>query len=165
MNLMVAVDRNWGIGRQQALLFPLPDDLANLKRVTMGKKIIMGRKTVETFPKQKPLPGRENILLTRDTSFTAEGFTVLHSLQELAEYLQGDEDAFVLGGAEIYEQLLPYCHTAYITRVDADGMADRFFPNLDENSNWELQSVSEPMINNEIPFVYTVYSNKAPERL
>lgn len=130
MKLIANADRNWGIGKNGNLLLHIPEDMQRFKAVTMGKTIVMGRKTLESLPGSKPLPGRKNIVLTRNKDFSAEGVTVCHNPEEL------DDDVIVIGGGEIYSLLLDKCDVAYITRVDIDGRADTFMPPLGDG--WEL---------------------------
>ena len=120
MNLIAAVDRNWAIGRNGKLLVSIPQDMAYFRQMTTGKVVIMGRKTLESFPKKKPLRNRaENIVITRQMDYQAEGATVVHSVEEAlnAAARYDTRDVFVIGGGEVYRSLLPYCDTAYITRA------------------------------------------------
>ena len=146
MCLIVAVDKNWAIGKSGQLLIRNKYDLEHFKSLTIGNIIVYGRKTLETFPDKKPLPDRTNIVLTRDPNYAVEGAIVAHSLEELEATLieiqakqQKKIKVFVCGGASIYEQLLPYCEIAYVTHFDAavEG-ADAFFPNLSEMPNWHM---------------------------
>lgn len=133
--LIWAMSRNRVIGRNNALPWYLPEDLKYFKRVTMGKPVIMGRKTWESIG--RPLPGRTNIIVTRNTDFEAEGAKVVHSLDEaigMAEniaLINGNEEAVVMGGAEIYRQALPRADRLYLTQVHADVEGDAFFPEFD----------------------------------
>ena len=162
MDSIVAVDTLWAIGKKQDLLFKVPEDLAYLKKMTMGKQIIFGRKTFQSLPGGRPLPGRENIVLTQDRNFDAEGITVCHSLGQLAKILQPEKEPMVLGGSKIYKVLLPYCQRAYVTKFQAAGDGDTFFPNLDNDGNWELESTSEEKEHEGLKFTFCVYKNKAP---
>ena len=140
---IVAVDENWGIGYKGELLASLPEDQKlNFKIKTMGHPVIYGRKTLETFPKGKLLPGRENIILTRNPDYSYEGATIMHSVTEVVKYAetQPDETFFIIGGAQIYEQFLPYCDTCVVTRIKKSYPADAFFPNLDMINAWKLFS-------------------------
>lgn len=159
MKLIVAADKNWGIGKDGDLLCHLPGDLKYFKEKTVGKTVVMGRKTLESLPGGKPLPKRKNIVLTRDDSFAKEGCLVVGSIEELlAQY--GDEDMMVMGGGTVYKQLLPYCEVCYITKLDAEFDADVFLPNLDEDQNFELTWQSEPHIENGITYHFTEYKRK-----
>ena len=140
---IVAVDENWAIGNKGELLVSLPEDQKqNFKVKTLGHPVVYGRKTLETFPKKMLLPGRENIILSRNPDFTVDGATVMHSLDEVLEYTKKKEDEvfFIIGGAQIYEQFLPYCDTCIVTKVKKSFEADAFFPNLDNIKEWKLYS-------------------------
>ncbi len=140
---IVAVDENWAIGNKGELLVSLPEDQKqNFKVKTLGHPVVYGRKTLETFPKKMLLPGRENIILSRNPDFTVEGATVMHSLDEVLEYTKKKEDEvfFIIGGAQIYEQFLPYCDTCIVTKVKKAFEADAFFPDLDNIKEWKLYS-------------------------
>lgn len=134
MNAIVVVDKNWAIGRDGDLLVHLPGDLKYYKERTWGKVTVIGRKTLESFPGGKPLPGRTNVVLTRDQDYKAEGCVVMHSKEEVLEYVKqyNDEDVFISGGGEIYKQFLEDCDTFYVTKINESYEADRYFPNLDE---------------------------------
>jgi dihydrofolate reductase len=146
LNLIVAVDRNWGIGREGQLLFHVREDMKRFKELTMGNVLVYGRKTLQSFPRGEPLPGRTNIVLTRQESFAAGSALIVHSLSELAGTLgrQPDEGVFVLGGTSVYQQLLPYCGQAFVTRVSAIVPADSFFPDLDQVEGWTLVRTDDP---------------------
>ena len=118
MNLIVAVDENWGIGKDNELLCRISADMKNFRAVTMGHVLVLGRKTLESFPGKKPLPKRTHIVLTANKAYEAEGVILCHSLEELPAVLADyeDDDIFVIGGGSIYEQLLPQCKKAYITK-------------------------------------------------
>ena len=136
MKAIVCVDKNWGIGKDGDLLFHIREDLQNFKKVTTGHPIIYGRKTLETFPGKKPLPGRDNYILSRDKNLEVEGATVIHSIEELPDI----PDLIVIGGASVYEQLINYCNSAIVTLVDEEVKgADAFFPNLEEKEGWLRQ--------------------------
>ena len=155
MDLIVVVDRNWAIGRDGEQLVYISADLKRFKAMTMGKTVILGRKTLATFPGGKPLKGRRNLILSRNRSFRCEGAEVFHDLASLLE--QAGEDAFVIGGAEVYQALLPRCRRAYVTRLQAAFEADRYFPNLDEQSGWRVLEESEEQEENGIKFRYVTY--------
>ena len=118
MNLIASADRNWAIGKNNELLVRVPEDMKFFRRMTTGKVVVMGRKTLESFPNQAPLPNRVNVVLTRDRSYQKEGVVLVHDMEELGEELKKypDGDVFVIGGESIYRQLLDNCDTAYITR-------------------------------------------------
>ena len=140
---IVAVDENWGIGYKGDLLVSLPEDQKNNFKVkTMGHPVIFGRKTLDTFPGGRLLPGRENIILTRNMDLHVEGATILHSIEEVLEYTRKrpEECFFIIGGAQIYEQFLPYCDSCIISKIHRTFEADAFFPNLDNLKEWKLYS-------------------------
>ncbi len=148
MNAIVAVDRNWGIGRDGALLVHLPGDLKYYKEKTVGNHIIVGRKTLESFPGARPLDGRENIVLTRDPDYIKDGCLICRTTGEVLNILK-DRDThrvFVSGGAEIYKEFFALCDTFYVTKIDAAFEADRYFPNLDEldfETDWQSELQQE----------------------
>ena len=123
MNLIVNVDKNWAIGLGSKLLVRIPQDMKYFRSMTTGHVVVMGRKTLESFPESKPLPNRANIVLTRDQGYQAPGAVVVHSMEELKEELEKypGEEIFVIGGGQIYRELLPLCDKAYVTKVDLPG--------------------------------------------
>lgn len=140
---IVAVDENWAIGNKGELLVSLPEDQKqNFKVKTLGHPVVYGRKTLETFPKKMLLPGRENIILSRNKDFAVDGATILHSVDEVLDYTKKREEEvfFIIGGAQIYDQFLPYCDTCIVTKVKKTFEADAFFPNLDNIKEWKLYS-------------------------
>jgi len=146
---IVAVDKNWGIGKDGKLLVSIPEDQRDVfRRYTIGNTIVYGRKTLFTFPGKRPLPGRMNIVLSKNTSFSVDGALVLNSLSEIKEYIRRhmEEVVYVIGGAEVYRLLLPYCDEAIVTRIDAEFEADSFFENLDLSKNWVETSRTDPFI-------------------
>ena len=155
MQAIVAVSRSWGIGKDGQLLFRISADLQRFKALTTGHTVVMGRKTLQSLPGGRGLPNRRSLVLTRQESFTPERAETVHSLAELLA-LAGDE-AFVIGGQEVYEQLLPYCTQAYVTKVFADVPADAFFPNLDEDPLWRAVSTGEMQEENGLIFQYVEY--------
>lgn len=160
MEIIVSVDENNGIGKNGELLAHLSPDLKRLKAMTVGNIIVVGRKTYLSFPR-RPLPDRENIVLTsRPEQFAEEGDSVkcFSSLNELIDYTQKSEKpVFVLGGAEIYRQLLPYCDKAHITRILSSFDADAFFPDLDRDPEWKKISEGEVTTSEKYPFRYDEY--------
>ena len=159
MNLIVAADKNWGIGKNNELLVQIPNDMKMFRSTTIGNVVVMGRKTLESFPNGKPLPKRTNIVLTKNKNFAAKGAIVVHSKEELLEELKKypEEDIFVIGGESIYRMLLPYCTTAYVTRTDYAYDADTYFPNLDELPEWKLVEESEEETYFDIEYRFTKY--------
>lgn len=156
MKLIVAADKNWAIGKDNNLLCHLPGDLKYFKEKTMGKTVVMGRKTLESLPGGKPLPKRTNIVLTRDANFQKEGCITVNSIEELLEKY-GEQELMVMGGAEIYTKLLPYCDTCYITEIDKEFEADKFIPNLSQHSDYEKVWESEEYVENGIAYRFTEY--------
>jgi dihydrofolate reductase len=146
INLIVAVDRRWGIGRQAHLLFHIREDMKRFKALTTGSIVVLGRKTLQTFPRGEPLAGRTNVVLTCQENFVADPAIIVHSMEELAETLgqRPGETAYILGGTSIYRQLLPYCRLAFVTKVDAVVSADSFFPDLDQLAGWQLVQEEDP---------------------
>ena len=145
MNLIAAVDRNWAIGYQNKLLTSIPEDMKFFRQTTTGKVVVMGRKTLESFPGKKPLKNRTNIVLTKNPSYQVEGAVVVHTMEELHEELKkyNSEDIFVIGGESIYRLLLDECDRAYITKIEYAYTADAYFPNLDEKKDWKITAESE----------------------
>lgn len=159
MNLIVNADKNWGIGKNNELLVQIPNDMKMFRSTTIGNVVVMGRKTLESFPNGKPLPKRTNIVLTKNKNYAAKGAIVVHSKEELLEELKKypEEDIFVIGGESIYRILLPYCTTAYVTRTDYAYDADTYFPNLDELPEWKLVEESEEETYFDIEYRFTKY--------
>ena len=157
MNLIALVDSHWGIGRAGDQLAYLPSDLKRFKALTYGHAVIFGSNTMRTFPHGRPLPNRDNYLLTRKNEFVA-GATVCHSIEQILSIVP--DDAFVIGGGEIYKQLEPYCDTAHITKMMKSYQADIWFPNLDQSKNWYLFNESPWQEENGIPFQYTTYKRR-----
>lgn len=162
MKAIVAVDRNWGIGFKGALLKRIPEDMKNFKRLTLEKVVVMGRETFESLPGKKPLKDRTNIVLSKSADFEADGTIVCRSLEELFEKLKkyDPNDVFIIGGAQIYRQLLPFCTGAYVTRIDGAYEADSFFPRLDELQEWGLDWQSEPFRCEDVEYRFTRYLKK-----
>lgn len=145
MNLIVAVDKNWAIGCGNKLLVSIPQDMKFFRETTMGKVVVMGRKTLESFPGGQPLKKRTNIVITRDKNYSVKDAIVVHSVEEALEELKkyNEEDIYVIGGESIYRQMLPYCKVAHVTKIDHAYEADTYFPNLDEMDEWEITGVSD----------------------
>ncbi len=142
MNIIVDVDQKFGIGYENNLLFNIPRDKKFLRDQTVGKTVIMGRKTMESLPFGKPLKDRVNIVLTRNKNFTCSGVLVYNDIETLLNELPDDtDDIYVIGGEEIYTQFLPYCKTAYITKIKAEKKADKFFPQIDEMKEWKVDNI------------------------
>lgn len=140
MNLIAAVDKNWAIGKNNELLVSIPNDMKMFRQMTTGKVVVMGRKTLESFPNGLPLKNRVNIVLTKNQNYQVKGAIIVHSVEEVLEELKkyDSEDVYVIGGGQIYRQMLPYCDTAHMTKIDHAYEADAYFPNLDENEEWKI---------------------------
>lgn len=161
MNLILAADENWAIGNKGDLLCHLSGDLKYFKTTTTGNTVIMGRKTLESLPGKKGLPGRKNVVLTTDENFSAEGVdTVCHSIEELMQVLNGEDNAFVIGGAKVYEQLLPLCDTCYITKIYGKFPADAYFVNMDEMKEFKVTWQDELMEDNGITYRFMKYERQ-----
>lgn len=160
MKLIAAVSENWGIGRNNGLLFNIPRDMKFFRETTMGKTVILGRKNLESFPGGRPLPKRTNIIMTKRNNFSCEGAEIVHSVEELLAHPMIDDDAFVIGGGEIYRALIPYCDTCYITKVAENAEADTFMVNLDEMAEWELCEESEEIEDNGHIIKFCRYERK-----
>lgn len=161
MKAIVAVDKNWGIGKDNDLLFSIPLDMAFFREQTKGKVVVMGSKTLKSFPNSKPLKNRVNIVFHRGNE-VFEGCIVVKDLAQLSEVLKNynTDDVFVIGGGTIYKLMLEYCSEALITKVDADGEATVFFPNLDIIKEWQCTKESEQLESNGYTFKFTTYKNK-----
>ena len=163
MNLIAAVDKNWAIGRNNKLLVSIPDDMKFFRETTTGKVVVMGRKTLESFPGKKPLKNRVNIVLTGDRSYQADGAVIVHDMEELHEELKKypSEDIYVIGGESIYKQLLDECDVAHITKIDFAYEADAWFPNLDEKEEWVVTADSEEQTYFDLEYHSYKYEKKA----
>ena len=163
MNMIAAVDRNWAIGRKGGLLVSIPNDHKFFREETMGKVVVFGRKTLQTFPQGMPLEGRTNIILSGNPGYKVRGAIVVHSLEELAKELQPypPQDVYVIGGESVYRQLLPWCGTVHITRIDHAYEADAYFPNLDESSEWEITADSEEQTYFDIAYTFLRYERRS----
>ena len=162
MNAIVNVDKNWGIGNKGELLISIPADMKMFREETTGNAIVLGRKTMETFPGGKPLPNRDNIVLSRKSDLKIPGATVVHDRSELMEVLkQYDSNrVYVVGGETIYEQLLPYCDTVHVTKVDRAYEADAHFPNLDQMPEWEITAAGEEQSYFDTTYRFVKYTRK-----
>ncbi|HJA92276.1 MAG TPA: dihydrofolate reductase [Candidatus Eisenbergiella merdipullorum] len=163
MNMIVAVDENWAIGSKGDLLVRIPADHKMFRRETLGKVVVLGRKTMDTFPGGMPLSGRTNIVLTRNTDYQVKGAVVVHSVEELLDELKkyADEDIYVIGGESVYRQLLPYCDTVHVTKIDRAYDADAYFPDLDADGDWEIAADSDEMSYFDTTYHFLKYVRKA----
>ncbi len=163
MNLIVAVDNNWAIGNKNELLVRIPNDHKHFREETTGKVVVLGRKTLETFPQGQPLKNRTNIILTTDRKYQVKDAIIVHSIQELLEELKkyNDEDIYIIGGESVYRQMLPYCNVAHITKIDHSYEADTYFPNLDQDEEWHITADSDEQTYFDIAYQFLKYERKA----
>lgn len=160
MNLIVAVDKNWAIGNKNQLLVRIPQDQKYFRSVTTGNVVIMGRKTLESFPNGLPLPNRVNIVITNRENYTAKDAVVVHSPEEAVKAAKKyeDKEIYVIGGGTIYEQLLPYCDQAFVTYIDQAYAADTYFPeNLEKSAEWRLTQEGEEQTYFDLEYYFRVY--------
>ena len=160
MNIIVRVDKNWAIGKDNKLLSTLPDDMKFFRETTTGKVVVMGRKTLESFPNGRPLKNRTNIVITRNKNYQVKDAIVVHSKEELDEELKkyNSDDIFIIGGESIYRMMLDECRVAFVTYVDYAYDADTYFPNLDEKPEWKLAEESEEQTYYDIEFYFRTYT-------
>lgn len=148
VKIIAHADKKWGIGKNNGLMFRIPKDMKFFRETTSGAAVVMGRKTLDSFPNGQPLKNRVNIVLTGNKDFKREGAVVCHSKEEALEEAKKYPEVFVIGGAAVYHMFLEECDEALITKVDADGDADAFLDNLDSLPEWRLESESEPIEDN-----------------
>ncbi len=162
MNLIVAVDKNWAIGKDNKLLVSIPSDMKFFRQTTQGKVVVMGRKTLESFPNGLPLKNRTNIVLTKNADYQKKDAIIVHNVDELMEELKNypSEDIYVIGGDSIYKQLLPYCDVAHVTKINHAYEADAFFPNLDEMEEWYVAADSEEQTYFDLEYQFVMYKKK-----
>lgn len=162
MNLIVAADNKWGIGRDGGLLASIPTDMKYFKEHTLDKVVVMGRRTLESMPGKRGLPKRINYVLTTNPDYEAERCTVVNSedelWQELSQYEQ--DDVFLIGGAALYNKFYKLCDRLYVTKMEADLNADTFIVNFDDDPDYEVESESEPITENGITYRFVVYAKK-----
>ncbi len=162
MRIIAAVDERWGIGKDGKLLTSIPADMKNFQSVTSGHTVVMGRKTLESFPGKRPLKNRRNIVLTSDQNYSVEGAEVVHSVEEMLSKIEGlaSDDVYCIGGAQIYRELLPYCDSALITKIDHVYDADAYMPDLDKDPQWEMTGISEEQIFFDLTYHFCEYKRK-----
>lgn len=162
MNIIVAVDSNWAIGNKGKLLVSIPNDHKHFREETTGKVVVLGRKTLQTFPQEQPLKNRTNIILSSNSDYRVKDAVVLHSVEELLEELKkyDSDSVYIIGGESVYRQLLPYCDTAHVTKIDNVYEADSYFPNLDEDPEWEITADSDEQTYFDIPYTFLKYERK-----
>ena len=162
MNAIVVVDRNWAIGRDGGLLFSLPTDMKRFRSLTIDGTVILGRKTLDSFPGGRPLPRRRNIVITHNVDFDRQDCEIVPSPQAALELAAGTEadKLWIIGGGSVYAALLSRCKRAYLTKVEAVAEdADTFFPNLDKLPGWEIEKDSEPVEENGVTYRFVDYVN------
>lgn len=159
MNLIVAVDKNWAIGNKNDLLIRIPADHKFFREETTGKVVVLGRKTLETFPQGQPLKNRTNIILSSNKDYRVKDAVVVHDTEELLEELKKypSEDIYIIGGESVYRQLLSLCDTAHVTKIDHVYEADAFFPNLDEAKDWKITADSDEQVYFDITYQFLKY--------
>ena len=160
MNLIVAVDKNWAIGKNNRLMWSIPADM-KFFRETSGNVVIMGRKTLESFPQGQPLKNRVNIVITRNPGYKVKGAVVVHSVEEAVEEARKYEgEIYVIGGESIYREMLSLCDTAFVTKIDHAYDADTYFPNLDQDEEWRMTKISEEQTCFDLEYYFTVYEKR-----
>lgn len=159
MNLIVNVDKNWAIGKDNKLLVRIPADMKFFRETTTGKVVVMGRKTLESFPNGMPLKNRTNIVLTSNRAYKVKGAICVHSKEELDEELKkyDSEDIYIIGGESVYRMFLDQCDVAHVTKVDYAYQADAYFPNLDVRPEWKITADSEEQTYFDIEFHWIKY--------
>lgn len=159
MKLIVAVDKNWAIGYKNELLVSIPADMRFFRDQTMDKVVVMGKNTLESFPGGKALKRRVNIVVALEKSYKAPDTIVVNSIEDaIAEASKyNTDDVYVIGGASIYKQMLQFCDTAYVTKIDHAYVADTYFPNLDEDDSWQMTEISEEQTYYDLEYRFTKY--------
>lgn len=162
MNLIVAVDKYWGIGYKNRLLVSIPSDMKFFRETTTGNVVVMGRKTLESFPAGQPLKKRTNIVLTTDPDYKAGEAIIVNTPEALLEEIKkyDSESVYVIGGESIYKMLLPYCDVAHVTKIDHVYEADAHFPNLDEDPEWEITATSDEQTYFDLEYQFVKYERK-----
>ncbi len=160
MKMIVAVDSNWAIGNKGSLLVSIPADHKMFRNETIGKVVVLGRKTLETFPQKQPLAGRTNVILTHNPDYHAGDAVIVHDFDELmAELDKHDSDeVYVIGGSSVYELMLPYCDVIHVTKIDHEYEADAFFPNLDESGEWKIVADSDEQTYFDLTYRFLKYA-------
>ena len=162
MNAIVVVDSRWAIGCEGKLLFSLPTDMKRFRALTLNGTVILGRKTLDTFPGGRPLPKRRNIVITHNVDFDREGCEIAGSPEAALALAAGtpEDQLWIIGGGSVYAALLSRCKRVYLTKVDDEAPgADTFFPNLDKLPGWEVESTSEPVEENGVTYRFVDYVN------
>ena len=156
------MDENWAIGNKNELLISIPADHKFFRQETTGKVVVLGRKTLETFPQGLPLKNRTNIIMSTNKAYQVKDAVVVHDVEELLEELKkyDTEDVYIVGGESVYRQLLPYCDVAHVTKIDHAYAADAYFPNLDEMPEWQITADSEEQTYFDITYHFLKYERK-----
>lgn len=160
---ILSADNKWGIGKRNGLLFSLPLDMKFFRTTTSGHVVAMGENTLLSFPNSKPLKNRTHIVLSADPTHNYEGVINVHSFEDFLKTIKEkslNEDVYIIGGASIYNQMIPYVDKILLTKVYEDGGAEVFFHNLDEDPNFECVEMGEPLIDNGYEIRFTTYVNK-----
>ena len=162
MKAILSADRNWGIGNGNKLLVSIPSDMKFFRQTTTGKVVVMGRKTLESFPNGQPLKNRTNIVLTSNPDYKVKDAVIVHSKEELLKTLEqyDSENIYIIGGESIYRMMLPYCDTVFVTKIDRAFQADTFFPNLDEMEEWQMTEEGEEQTCFDLEFRFTKYERR-----
>lgn len=162
MKAILCADKNWGIGNNNRLLVSIPSDMRFFRQTTTGRVVVMGRKTLESFPNGMPLKNRTNVVLTGNKEYRVKDAVIVHSKDELMEELKkyDADDIYVIGGESVYRMMLPYCDTVYVTKVDHAFQADTFFPDLDEMDEWVMTEESEEQTCFDLEFCFTKYERR-----
>ncbi|MBE5749291.1 MAG: dihydrofolate reductase [Clostridiales bacterium] len=165
MKAIVAVDKNWGIGKNNGLLFSIPEDMKFFRKTTLNKIVVMGGNTLRSFPGGNPLKNRTNIVLSR--KIERDDCTVVKSYDQLFSVLKNypQDEIFIIGGASVYKEMLSFCSEIFVTKVDADGNADVFFENLDNIDGWCLSESSQEIVDNGYKLKFTIYKNLNPKSI
>lgn len=162
MNAIVAVDNNWAIGCKNSLLVRIPADHKNFRQETTGKVVVLGRKTLETFPQGMPLANRTNIILSTNPDYRVKDAVVVHNREELDEELKKypSEDIYIIGGESVYRMMLPDCDVVHVTKIDHNYEADAYFPDLDSDEAWEVTAESEEQTYFDLAYSFVKYERK-----
>lgn len=162
MNIIVAVDKNWAIGKDNQLLVSIPADMKLFRQETMNKVVVMGRKTLESFPNGLPLKKRTNIVLTGNKDYKVKDAIVVNTVEDLLKEIEKypKDQVYCIGGDSVYKLLLPFCDTAHVTKIDFGYEADRYFPNLDEMDDWEITDESEEQTYFDLEYQFVKYERK-----
>lgn len=167
LRAILHADKKWGIGKKNDLMFSLPKDMKFFRETTLGHTVLLGENTLLSFPGGKPLKNRKHIVLS--PTMKREDCEVVRTLGEarlaVKKALSSGEDVYVIGGASVYKQMLPYCEEVYVTKVDADGGAEVFFPNLDEEENFSCVKEGEAEEDNGYSVRFCTYKNLSPSEL